>query len=136
MTDCTLQDAINIVQQRFIVRESTEIELSDEYFEKADKAIEIVIKTAKRTESLEEQLEANAAHIGDLLDVQKRNEALEKAIAVAAICILRPNDGICDTIWIDKFGTLYEHLVSQLDVELTGDIDHDIAEIAKIMEAK
>jgi hypothetical protein len=52
---------------------------------------------------------------------------LKKCIAEAAICLLKPNHGISDTIWMDKGNcTLYEHLVSELDIELTGDIEKDI----------
>ncbi len=60
--------------------------------------------------------------------VEQDKRSFKKCIAEAAICLLSPNIAITDTVWMnDKTNcTLYEHLVSYLDVELTGDIDEDI----------
>ncbi len=62
----------------------------------------------------------------------ERVQELERCIAQAAICLLTPNIAIIDTVWInDRTNiTLYEHLVSHLDVELIGDIDKDAASLA------
>lgn len=61
----------------------------------------------------------------------QRAEVLVKCIVDAAICLLKSNAGIIDTVWMPEGNcTLYEHLVSHLDVKLTGDIDEDIKALA------
>lgn len=66
--------------------------------------------------------------------VPQEVKQLRSAIAEAAICLLKPNAGISDTIWLDNKCTLYEHLVSYLDVEMTGDVDEDIRLLAILKE--
>jgi len=65
--------------------------------------------------------------VPDAVTVSREVKMLRKCIADAALCLLNPNIAIIDTVWMNEKTniTLYEHLVSFLDVDLTGDIDHD-----------
>lgn len=55
---------------------------------------------------------------------------LKKVIAEAAVCVFEGKTGINGTIWMgDGKPTLYEHLVSELDVDLSGEFDHDLEQL-------
>lgn len=83
-------------------------------------------------DDISELIEKHADTIRQAIVNAERVQELERCIAQAAICLLTPNIAIIDTVWInDRTNiTLYEHLVSQLDVELIGDIDKDAATLA------
>lgn len=81
---------------------------------------------------------ANPKAVIGLLDEVER---LERALAVAALCVLKPNIAIIDTVWMnDRTNTtLYEHLVSEIGVELSADVDADqktLEEYAEIRRVK
>lgn len=62
-------------------------------------------------------------------------EELERVIAQAALCILSPNSGITDTIWMpDKVTTLFDHLAGYIDMEFTGVVNEDIAALQAVID--
>lgn len=80
----------------------------------------------------ENAMDGIAAVVKTIRKALQQNEKLVSIISQAAICLLQPNNGISDTIWMKNGNiTLYEHLVSALDVDLTGDIDGDIKALAE-----
>lgn len=92
--------------------------------------LETLIQAAEKSTHHKSMYDAACSEIrvweNDNKKLREENTELKSCIAQAAICLLKPNEGISDTIWMDRFCTLYEHLVSELGVELTGDVDADI----------